>query len=90
MNFYKNKIVQSEYVGLMLGLWVRCYLGAAVAQEAERSRTIRKVGGLTHDFPRPHVEVSLGKKLNPTLPTDASIGVCMCVNVEEALCSHID
>ena len=36
--------------------------------------------GRWFDFPWPHVEVSLGKTLNPTLRTDASIGVRMCVN----------
>jgi len=48
--------------------------GAVVAQEEEQSPTNRKVGGST-PASGPHIEVSLGKTLNPTLPTDASIGV---------------
>jgi len=44
-----------------------------VAQEEEQSPTNRKVGG----FPGPHVKVSLGKILNPTLPTDVIVmNVC--------------
>ena len=53
--------------------------GAAEAQEEEQLPINRKVGGLTS--PGPHVDASLGRTPNPTLPTNASIGVWMCVNV---------
>ena len=53
-----------------------------VAQEEEQSSANGKVGGFTPSFPEPHVEVSLGKTPNTTLPPDASIGVCMCVKEE--------
>jgi len=37
--------------------------------------TSRNVGGSTPGFPAPQVEACLGKTPNPTLSTDASIGV---------------
>ena len=51
----------------------------AVAQEEEQSPTNRKRGD--SGFPGSLVEASSGNTLIPTLPTDASIGVSMCVNV---------
>jgi len=45
---------------------------AAVAQKEEQSPTNQ---WLDSSFPVPRVEASLGKMLNPMLPTDASIGV---------------
>jgi len=47
----------------------------AVAQEEEQSPANWKVSGLIPSFPLPHAEVSLGKTLNPTVPSNASIGV---------------
>jgi len=41
-----------------------------VAQEEEQSPINRKVGGSTLASPGLHFEASLGKTLNPTLPTD--------------------
>ena len=49
-------------------------LMAAVAQKEEQSPTNQ---WLDSSFPVPRVEASLGKMLNPMLPTDASIGVWM-------------
>ena len=48
------------------------FSGAAVAQEEEQSPANQTS---TPGFSGPHVELSLGKTLNPTLPTNASIGV---------------
>ena len=38
-----------------------------MAQEVERSSTDKKIGGLITDFSTPHVNVSLGKTINPKL-----------------------
>jgi len=42
--------------------------GAVVASEEEQSSANQKVHGLIPGFPGPHVEVSLGKMVNPTVP----------------------
>jgi len=49
-------------------------LEVVVAQVEEQSAANQKVNCLTLSFPGTHVDVSLGKTPNPTLP-DASIGV---------------
>ena len=47
--------------------------GRAVAHQSEGRWFDSGLPGL-------HVEASLGKTLNPTLPTNVSIGVCVCMN----------
>ena len=50
-----------------------------------------KVGGSIPDFSSPHIEVSLGRILNPKLPL-CIIGVCVCdsaVCIEKRCCTNV-
>jgi len=63
--------------------------GAAAAQEEEQSPASQKVGGSIPSFPGPHIEVSVGKILNPTLPTDVweCVGESPCITLLFLLCT---
>ena len=60
--------------------------GAAVAQELEQSSSNWKIGGSTPGSSSPHVDVSLGKTLNPKL---LPLLCQQCMNVNEWLNSTL-